>query len=178
MLRSKARSEIDETYVGGKAKNRHRGDPRHRHRTADKVAVIGALERGGEAVAMVIGSTATRVLDGFVHAVVSPGVTLVSTDEHAGYRHLSRTYKHQVVRHTAGGYVSGDCHTNGIEGFWSILKRQIVGIHHVVTPKHLSRYVAEVTWRFNRRDNEEAVRLNALLAAADCRPLQYRELIA
>lgn len=170
--------EVDETYVGGKAKNRHRSDPRHRPGTADKVAVIGALERGGEAVAMVVQRTDTRTLDGFVHAVVSPEATLVSTDEHAGYRHLARTYKHSVVRHTAGEYVSGDCHTNGIEGFWAILKRQIIGIHHVVSPKHLNRYVAEVTWRFNRRDNEEALRLNALLAAADCRPLQYRELIA
>jgi hypothetical protein len=142
------------------------------------VPVIGALERGGEAVAMVVQRTDTRTLDGFVHAVVSPGATLVSTDEHAGYRHLSRTYKHSVVRHTAGEYVSGDSHTNGIEGFWALLKRQIIGIHHVVSAKHLNRYVAEVTWRFNRRDNADALRLNALLAAADCRPLRYRELIA
>jgi hypothetical protein len=97
---------------------------------------------------------------------------------HAGYRHLSRTYMHSVVRHTAGEYVSGDCHTNGSEGFWALLKRQIIGIHHVVSAKHLNRYVGELTWRFNRRDSEEALHLNALLAAADCRPLPYRELIA
>jgi transposase-like protein len=170
--------EVDETYVGGKAKNRHRGDPKNLRGTAGKTAVIGALERGGEVAARVIANTDTATLDGFVHGCVSPTATLVSTDEHSGYRHLGRTYKHQFVRHRAGEYVNGDCHTNGIEGFWSLLKRQIVGIHHYVSPKHLNRYVSEVTWRFNRRHSEEATRLNGLLAAADCEPLQYRELIA
>jgi transposase-like protein len=169
--------EVDETYVGGKAKNRHKSDPRHRHGTADKVAVIGALQRGGQAVAAVIDRTDTKTLDGFVHAVVAPEATLVATDEHSGYRHLGRTYSHSFVRHTAGEYVSGSCHTNGIEGFWALLKRQIVGIHHFVTPKHLNAYVAEATWRFNLRDAGEGERVNALLADATGR-LRYRELIA
>lgn len=170
--------EVDETYVGGKAHNRHKGDPKNQPGTGGKTAVIGALERGGEVAARVIAKTDTATLDGFVHAYVSPTATLVSTDEHSGYRHLGRTYRHQVVRHSAGEYVNGDCHTNGIEGFWSLLKRQIIGIHHVVSPKHLNRYVAEASWRFNRRNAEEATRLNALLAAADCDPLTYKALVA
>lgn len=170
--------EVDETYVGGKAANKHRNDPKRKGRgTAGKTAVVGALERGGEAVATVIPNTDTRMLDSFVHAVVSPNAKLVATDEHSGYRFLSRTYQHQVVRHTAGEYRKGDCHTNGLEGFWALLKRQIVGIHHFVSPKHLNAYVSEVVWRFNRRELGEGERVNALIAQSTGR-LTYKELIA
>jgi transposase-like protein len=169
--------EVDETYVGGKAANRHKGDPKNGPGTHGKTAVIGALQRGGEAVATVIGRTDTQTLDSFVHAVVSPSATLIATDEHSGYRHLSRTYRHEVVRHSAGQYRAGDCHTNGIEGFWALLKRQIIGIHHFVTPKHLNAYVCEVTWRFNLRGMGEGDRVNALLGQTDGR-LTYKELIA
>lgn len=168
--------EIDETYVGGKARNRHRGDPKNGDGTAGKTAVIGALERGGKAVATVIDHTDTRTLDGFAHAVIAPPAT-VSTDEHSGYRHLGRTFDHGVVRHSAGEFRKGDYHTNGIEGFWALLKRQIIGIHHFVSPKHLNAYVGEVTWRFNLRDMGEGERVNALLAETAGR-LTYKELIA
>ena len=168
--------EIDETFHGGKASNRHKGDPKNAPGTAGKVAVIGALQRGGRAVATVIEKTDTATLDGFTHAVVSPEATSVSTDEHSGYRNLGRTFKHGVVRHSAGEYVSGSTHTNGIEGFWALLKRQIIGIHHYVTPKHLNAYVSEATWRFNLRDMGEGERVNALLAETDGR-LTYKALI-
>ena len=168
--------EIDETYVGGKASNRHKGDPKNGPGTSGKVAVIGAMERGGSVVATVIETTSTATLDGFVHAVVAPTAT-VSTDEHAGYRHLGRTFKHGVVRHSAGEYVSGGTHTNSIEGYWSLLKRQIVGIHHFVSPKHLNRYVGESAWRFNLRDIGEGERVNEMLASTGGR-LRYKELIA
>ncbi|HZG08237.1 MAG TPA: IS1595 family transposase [Allosphingosinicella sp.] len=169
--------EVDETYVGGKASNRHKGDPKNGPRTKGKTAVIGAVQRGGKAVATVIRRTDTATLDRFVHEFVSPNASLISTDEHSGYRHLGRTYSHSVVRHSAGEYRIGDCHTNSIEGFWSLLKRQIIGIHHFVTLKHLNRYVAEVTWRFNLRDIGEGDRVNALLDQASGR-LTYKELIA
>ena len=168
--------EIDETYVGGKASNRHKGDPKNGPGTSGKTAVIGALERGGNVVATVIESTATATLDGFAYAVVTPGAK-VSTDEHSGYRHLGRTFDHGVVRHGAGGYVAAGHHTNSIEGYWSLLKRQIVGIHHYVTPKHLNRYVSENAWRFNLRDIGEGERVNALLASTNGR-LTYKALIA
>jgi transposase-like protein len=168
--------EIDETYVGGKAANRHKGDPKNGPGTSGKVAVIGALERGGNVVATVVESTGTATLDGFAHAVVAPGAQ-VSTDEHAGYRHLGRTFDHGVVRHSAGEYVRDGHHTNGIEGYWSLLKRQIVGIHHFVSPKHLNRYVSESAWRFNLRDIGEGARVNELLAGSNGR-LRYKDLIA
>jgi transposase-like protein len=169
--------EVDETYVGGKATNRHKGDPKNGPGTHGKTAVIGALQRGGQAIASVISRTDTPTLDGFVHAFVSPSATLVSTDEHSGYRHLDRTYRHRVVCHSRGEYRTGDCHTNGIEGFWALLKRQIIGIHHFVTPKHLNAYVGEVTWRFNLRGIGEGDRVNALLGQTSGR-LTYKELIA
>lgn len=168
--------EIDETYVGGKAANRHKGDPKNGPGTSGKTAVIGAISRGGKAVATVIDCTDTATLDGFAHAVVARDAS-VSTDEHSGYRHLGRTFKHGIVRHSSGEYVNGAVHTNSIEGFWSLLKRQIIGIHHFVSPKHLNRYVGEVTWRFNLRDIGEGARVNALLANSNGR-LTYKALIA
>lgn len=169
--------EVDETYVGGKAKNRHKGDPKTGQGVFGKTAVVGAFERGGEAVATVVGRTDIRTLQAFVEAVVSPDAKLVATDEHGGYTHLGRSYPHQVVCHKAGQYRVGDAHTNSIEGFWALLKRQIIGIHHFVTPKHLDRYVGEVTWRFNLRSIGEGDRVNALLDQSSGR-LTYKELIA
>ena len=170
--------EIDESYFGGKAANRHKGNPKNGPGTSGKTGVIAALERGGKAVAAVIDRPDTATLDAFAHAVVSPDATLVSTDEHAGYRHLSRTFKgHGVVRHGAGEYRKGDHHTNSIEGFWSLLKRQVIGIHHFVTPKHLGHYVNEATWRFNLRDMGEGARVNELLASTTGK-LTYKALIA
>lgn len=168
--------EIDETYVGGKAKNRHKGDPKNGPGTVGKVAVVGALERGGCIIATAIRRTDTATLDGFAHFVVEPGAH-VSTDEHSGYRFLSRTVDHGVVRHSAGEFSRNGHHTNGIEGFWALLKRQIIGIHHFVTPKHINRYVAEATWRFNAHEMGEGSRVNALLEQASGR-LTYKELIA
>ena len=169
--------EIDETYVGGKAANRHKGKS-DGPGTAGKTAVIGAVSREGGFVARVITHTDTPTLDGFAHQVVSQTAVMVSTDEHAGYRHLGRTFNHHVVRHSVGEYVKGDAHTNSIEGAWAMLKRQIIGIHHWVSPKHLDRYVGEMSYRINRREMEKGDRVNDLLAHTDGRRLTYKVLIA
>ena len=121
--------EVDETYVGGKAKNRH-GGKSGKPGTSAYAPVIGAVSRKGHVVARVIKRTDTKTLDGFVHTFVSPSAASVSTDEHAGYRHLGRTFNHGVVRHAAGEYLSGGFHTNSIESVWAQLKRQIIGTHH------------------------------------------------
>lgn len=168
--------EVDETYVGGKTHNMHKGKGPGQG-TAGKIPVIGVVSRDGGMRAKVITRTNTATLDGFVHANVSTEATLVSTDEHAGYRHLGRTYNHQVVRHGAGEYVKGEAHTNTIEGAWALLKRQIIGIHHWVSPKHLDRYVQEMTFRYNRRDVAKAERMNDLLANVEGR-LTYKVLTA
>lgn len=169
--------EVDETYVGGKAHNRHGGRSGKGTGVIGKTPVIGAVSRSGEMRATVITKADTAALDGFVHANVSASATLVVTDEHAGYRHLSRTYPHQIVRHGKGEYVNGSAHTNSIEGAWSLLKRQIIGIHHWVSPKHLDRYVQEMTFRYNRREMGEGQRVNAMLANVEGR-LTYKVLTA
>ncbi|MDO8434963.1 MAG: IS1595 family transposase [Candidatus Binatus sp.] len=109
--------EVDETYVGGKAFNRHKSAKKQRRGGWDKVAVIGAIARKGMVVAKGIENTDTETLDSFVHSAVGPNVSLVATDEHSGYRLLGRDLPHGVVRHSAGEYVVCAVHTQTIEGF-------------------------------------------------------------
>lgn len=150
--------EVDETYVGGKIRNRHK-DKRGGHGTGGfgtgKSAVIGAISRKGNVVLRVIANTDTDTLDGFVHETVSNKVSLVATDEHSGYRLLGRTFPHRVLRKSTGDYVHGVVHTNTIEGFWSILKRGVVGTYHQVSRKYLPLYVAEFQFRYNNRHNPD-----------------------
>ena len=151
--------EVDETYVGGKAKNKHRDkrgpDGTAGPGTSGKHVVVGAVERKGNVVARVIANTDTATLDGFVHEAVSNKVSLLATDEHSGYRFLRRTYPHQIIRKSTGDYVVGAVHTNTIEGFWSIFKRGVVGTYHKVSKKYLPLYVAEFEFRYNNRNNAD-----------------------
>ncbi len=95
------------------------------------------------------------------------------TDEWLGYKAV---YDHMIVKHNQGEYVNGRIHTNTIEGFWSLLKRGIVGIYHFTSKKHLQRYVDESVFRYNTKDNSEADRFNLLLANTEVRT-KYKELI-
>ena len=167
--------EADETYVGGKAINRHKGDPKNGPGTDGKTAVVGALQREGKCIAAVIARPDTRTLDSFIHAYVEPTAT-VSTDEHSGYRLLGRTFNHAVVRHSAGEYVNGNCHTNSIEGFWALLKRSIKGTYISVEPFHLGRYVDEHMFRFNERKTDDGNRFRIALQGIIGRRLTYKEL--
>lgn len=169
--------ECDETYIGGKHKNRHRNDPkRWGHGVAGKIPVIGAIARGGKAFAQVSPRTDTESLDGFVHKVVAPGSN-VSTDEYSGYRLLGRTFNHSVVHHKIKEYANEEACTNAIESLWAVLKRKLYGVHIQVSPKHLNRYVNETIWRFNQRSLKEGERFNALIEDATGW-LGYKELVA
>lgn len=151
--------EVDETFVGGKAKNKHkgkggRGDMGGTGGTG-KTIVVGAVQRKGNVVARVIDNTSAAILNDFVHQTVSTKVSLISTDEHAGYRHLDKHFPHGMVHHARDEYVCGAVHTNTIEGFWSIVKRGIVGTFHKVSKKYLQLYVNEFEFRYNNRENAD-----------------------
>ena len=138
--------------MGGKAKNKHGGRSGGGSGVAGKAIVMGAVERKGSLVAAVVPNTDRETMETFVDNALSPAVTSVSTDEHQGYRRLGMKYPHATVRHSAKEYVIRNTHTQTIDGYWSQLKRQIIGIHHWVSAKHLDRYVAESSWRYNRRE--------------------------
>jgi transposase-like protein len=151
--------EVDETFVGGKAKNKHkgkggRGDFGGTGGTKKDI-VVGAVQRKGNVIARVIEHVDAATLGGFVREVVSNKVSLLSADEHGGYTRLGRDYPLGVVHHARDEYVCGAIHTNTIEGFWSIVKRGIVGTFHKVSKKYLQLYVNEFEFRYNNRKNPD-----------------------
>ncbi len=153
--------EVDETYIGGKAHNRHGGKNKMPigHGTAGKLPVIGAIARKGNVVCKMIENTDTKTLDQFVRRTVDKEkVDLISTDEHSGYRLLGEgpdALPHEVIRHSSGEYVRGVVHTNSIESFWSLLKRGIVGTYHKVSKTYLPLYLNEFQFRFNKPERPQ-----------------------
>jgi hypothetical protein len=146
--------EVDETFVGGKNRNRHRNKRMAGTggEVTSKVGVIGAISRKGNVVCQIIHNTDTPTLDRFVRKTVGDRVELIATDEHAGYRLLKQTgLSHESVCHGQGEYVRGIVHTNNIESFWALLKRGIMGSFHHVSKKYLPLYLAEFCFRHNHR---------------------------
>ncbi len=149
--------EIDETFVGGKRGNKHKSDRDNfpPQGGGGKDIIVGAVERKGNVVARVIANVKVETLDRFVHQAVSHKVSLVCTDEWMGYQNVWQLAKHRKVNHMRGQYVNGNVHTNTIEGFWSIIKRGIMGTFHKVSRKYLPLYVAEFEFRYNNRMNAD-----------------------
>jgi transposase-like protein len=147
--------EVDETFVGGKGKNKHKDKRGGGRGPSGKTPIIGAVSRKGKVVARVIKNVDAETLDRFVRETVSDKVSLLSTDDFPGYRDLDKWFKHGVVHHKDGEYVVGSIHTNTIEGFWSLIKRGIVGTFHKVSRKYLQLYVAEFEFRYNNRKNPD-----------------------
>jgi hypothetical protein len=147
--------EVDETWVGGKDKNRHwdRRSGSSGGKGTGKAAVIGAVQRKGNVVARVIEDVDANEVAHFLRETLSHKVSLVATDEARHYAGMHVAYPHGSVCHGAGEYVAGVIHTNTIEGFWSLLKRGIMGTFHKVSHKYLPLYVAEFQFRYNNRLN-------------------------
>ncbi|MGI8801308.1 MAG: IS1595 family transposase [Solirubrobacteraceae bacterium] len=169
--------EVDETFIGGRARNMHK-HVRARKITgrggAGKAIVVGARERGGDVRVAVVADRSSDTLGEFVWDTIQPGAA-VYTDEHGGYSALSGDFAHETVDH-AERYVDGQVHTNGMENFWSLLKRGLHGTYVSVEPFHLFRYLDERVFTFNQRELSDLGRFAAVLSLAAGRRLTYAEL--
>jgi transposase-like protein len=167
--------EVDETYVGGKWDKMTRAR-RKKHQESgkdNKVAVMGLLERDGKAKLTVIGENTFKDV---VRQNVAPSAVVI-TDAHKGYVGLNEEYQaHEAVNHLAQEFRRGIAYTNSVEGFFSVFKRTIFGTYHQVSPKHLHRYCAETSYRFNTRKMTDAARFQAVISNPQGR-LKYQDLI-
>jgi transposase-like protein len=160
--------EIDEAYFGGREKSRTGKRGRIPMVDSKKVAVLGMVERGGRVHATPVANVKRATLLPRVIERVLPA-SLIYTDELHTYKALpAHGYQHKRIHHREKIYVSGDIHTNTIEGFWSLVKRGIDGVYHAVSAKHLQGYLNEYAWRYNQR-HEPATRFDALLRRAALR---------
>lgn len=146
--------EADETYVGGRP--RYKGAPKH-GRGTKKTPVVGVVQRGGKVAALVTKDASRASIMPIIEERVMPK-SMIYTDESRSYSNLTRKgYKHRRIAHSEKVYVIGNIHTNTIEGFWSVLKRGIQGVYHSVSAKHLQAYVNEYSFRYNHRDDTQAM---------------------
>jgi transposase-like protein len=173
--------EVDETYIGGKAKNMHakeRAEKIQGRGTVNKAMVLGAIQRGG-GVRLISEQRASReTLHKFIKAALADETECVMTDSLPAYEGIAdANTRHESVNHHLGEYVRGECHTNSVEGVWSLFKRSIVGSYHQISVKHLDRYLGEFEFRFNNRNNPYLFR-DTLLRLINSSNLEYKELTA
>jgi transposase-like protein len=172
--------EVDETFIGGKARNMHKSK-RDRVITGrggkDKTIALGMVERGGKVVTMVVGNRRKSELQSNVRQHVEAGAAIFS-DELKSYDGLENDYQHAVINH-AVEYANGNVHTNTMENFWSLLKRGLHGTYVSVEPFHLFRYLDEQAFRYNnRRDMNDADRFSLVCSRIAGRRLTWKELTA
>jgi len=176
--------EADETFIGGKAKNMHKSVKEQKIQgrgSVGKAIVLGAKMRDGDVRLAHEKNTTRETLHAFIKSKVSPQAECIMTDEFPAYEGIADAdTRHETVNHNEGEYVrydvNGDIHTNGLENVWSLFKRSIVGAYHQVSEKHLDRYLDEMEFRFNNRNNPYIFRDTLLrLIASD--NLEYKELV-
>jgi len=175
--------EVDESYIGGKNENKHknkRTKGTQGRSTKDKTPVVGMVERQGKLNARKVDNVKKKTLSKEIIKNVKESANLY-TDEWTGYKGINKIYEHYIINHKNGQYVTNGpddikIHTNTIEGFWSLLKRGILGIYHFVSKKHLQCYIDEFVFRYNTRERSESGRINFLLANIGVRTT-YKKLI-
>jgi transposase-like protein len=170
--------EVDETFVGGKNKNRHANKKRNYEVDGDeKIPVLGFVERGGKLKTFVVPNTKAEILQPIMGEFVENG-SLIISDSHRGYSGLDANYNHVSIKHNADDFKTvGQFHTNNIENFWSTFKRGIIGIYHQVSPKHLHRYTTEFTYRYNNRKEVSVIKFSDAVGQAGNATLPYQKLI-
>lgn len=167
--------EVDETFIGGKEKNKHNSKRSHTRGPSGKAVVIGMKDRiSNKVIAKPVPERTKEELQGFISAKVSQKA-MVYTDDHRSY--IGLPFEHESVNHSVGEYVREQAHTNGVESFWAVLKRGYYGTYHRISPKHLERYVTEFAGRHNVRELDTIEQMALLAKGMVGKKLPYKDLI-